>query len=390
MTFDDRGGAGSHGPYGGPDRPHVSGAARRTRGAERARSRPPRRGPTRPPGRRRRRRAGRVTVLLLAVIVVVVVVAAAWYAVSYFSTGKPGQLVRVDIPAGSSLSDIGRVLERAGVVKHADAFVIKAESDGYANDLQAGVYRLRVNEPYGSLVAALRAGPPDNGVKVTIPEGFTARQIAALVAGKVPGFSAEQYIDLTLVHPLPFKVEGFTSGGSLEGFLFPATYDIAPGTSPRAFIRQQLRVFRRTMATIDLGRARSKNLTTYDVVTIGSMVEREIKVPAERPLGAAVIWNRLHLRMALQIDATIEYALPVYKPQLSLQDLKLKSPYNTYLHAGLPPTPIANPGAAALRAAAHPAAVGYLYYVARNDGSGRHYFSSSYAQFLKDKARAQQ
>ena len=338
-------------------------------------------------GRSRRRRR-RLLVLVFAIVVAVVVVVGL-YAVSYFASGRPGEAVRVVIPRGSSVSEIARVLEQAHVVKHADAFVVRVEAGGDAGDLKAGTYTLRVNEPYDSLVARLKAGPPIVTVKVTIPEGFTARQTAALLARKVPGFSAARYVDLTLAHPLPFHVEGFTSGGPLEGFLFPATYDLVPGVSARVVVREQLAAFRRAVAGIDLRRARSKNLTTYDVVTIASMIEREIRVPSELGLAAAVIWNRLHLRMPLQIDATIEYALPVYKPRLTLQDLELQSPYNTYLHTGLPPTPIANPGAAALRAAAHPAAVDYLYYVARNDGSGRHYFSSSYAQFLRDKARAQ-
>ena len=165
---------------------------------------------------------------------------------------------------------------------------------------------------------------------------------------------------------------------------------MSPAITPRDFIEQQLAAFRSTLANVDLARAASKNLTAYDVAIIASMIEREIEVPAERPLAAAVIWNRLHLRMRLQIDATVEYALPAYKPVLSYHDLRIASPYNTYLHAGLPPTPIANPGLASLQAAANPAGVDYLYYVARNDGSGRHYFSASYAQFLRDKARAQQ
>jgi UPF0755 protein len=119
------------------------------------------------------------------------------------------------------------------------------------------------------------------------------------------------------------------------------------------------------------------------------MVEREAKVARERPLVAAVIWNRLRLGMPLQIDATVQYALPQHKTSLTYADLNTPSPYNTYLHTGLPPTPIANAGAASLEAAANPARVDYLYYVARGDGSGRHYFSSTYEQFLQDKARAQ-
>ena len=135
-------------------------------------------------------------------------------------------------------------------------------------------------------------------------------------------------------------------------------------------------------------RAHKANLTDYDVVIIASMVEREARVAQERPLVAAVIWNRLRKDMLLQIDATIQYALGETKPVLTYQDLKIDSPYNTYKNPGLPPTPIANPGLASLQAAADPAAADYLYYVARNDGTGRHYFSASYDQFLVDKAKA--
>jgi UPF0755 protein len=224
---------------------------------------------------------------------------------------------------------------------------------------------------------------------VIIPEGYTARQTAALLAQRIPGFSARRYVDLTLIHPLAFGCPGFHSGDPLEGFLFPATYDVSPAITPRRFIERQLAAFRSNMARVELTHAAVKNLTEYDVVIVGSMIEREIEVPAERPLAGAVIWNRLHLRMPLQIDATVEYALPAYKPVLSMRDLRTVSPYNTYLHAGLPPTPIANPGLASLQAAAHPAGADFLYYVARDDGSGRHFFSASYAQFLLDKARAQ-
>jgi UPF0755 protein len=365
---------------------NLGAAERGNMGARRARAE---REGARPRGPRRPRRALRLIVFSL-VVLLVIGVAAGLYVKSYFSTGQPGKMVAVTIPQGATLTQIAQILERAGVVPRAGAFEIRVQTDGYGGDLQAGDYRLHVNQPYASLVTTLRQGPPDTSIKVTIPEGYTARQTAALLAGKIPGFSAEQYVDLTLVHPLPFRFPGFRSGRPLEGFLFPATYEVQPSIKPRGFIEQQLAVFRENMAKVGLARARAKNLTGYDVVTIGSMVEREIQAASERALGAAVVWNRLHLRMRLQIDATVEYALPAYKANLTYQDLKVDSPYNTYLHAGLPPTPIANPGLAALHAAAHPAGVGYLYYVARNDGSGRHYWSSSYAQFLRDKARAQQ
>ena len=356
---------------------------------EAARRAPSRRSRAAPRAPKPRGRPPRV-LRLLAVAVVVLLLAGlgvGLYLKSYFSTGRPGKVVTVTVPQGASLDEISQILQTAGVVRHAGAFSIRAQTDGYGSDFKSGVYRLRLNEPYDTLVAALQHGPPL--LRVTIPEGYTARQTAALLARTIPGFSARRYIDLTLVHPLAFSCPGFRSGGPLEGFLFPATYDVSPTISPRAFIGQQLAAFRSAMARVDLSHAAAKNLTEYDVVIIGSMIEREIEVPAERPLAAAVIWNRLHLHMRLQIDATVEYALPAYKPVLSYRDLRIVSPYNTYLHAGLPPTPIANPGLASLQAAAHPAAVDYLYYVARNDGSGRHYFSASYAQFLRDKARAQ-
>jgi len=374
----------SHGYHSRADQGWYEAAERERRETERE-ARTDRPGPRRP----RRRPLRPLRLLLIAVAVLLVAaLAVGLYVRSYFETGRPGPVVTVTVPQGASLSQISQILENAGVVKHAGAFSIRAQTDGYSGDFRPGVYRLHRYERYDTLVAALRHGPPL--IRVTIPEGYTARQTAALIAQRVPGFSARQYVDLTLIHPLPFSLPGFHSGQPLEGLLFPATYEVSPSVTPRAMIEQQLATFRGAMAKVGLARANAKNLTAYDVTIIGSMIEREIEVPSERVLAAAVVWNRLHLRIPLQIDATVEYALPVYKPVLSYRDLQTKSPYNTYLHDGLPPTPIANPGLASLRAAAHPAAVDYLYYVARGDGSGRHFWSASYAQFLKDKARAAQ
>jgi UPF0755 protein len=158
--------------------------------------------------------------------------------------------------------------------------------------------------------------------------------------------------------------------------------------SAYGFVKTQLETFDAYFAKVDMSRARAANLTEYDVVIIASMIDREALVAAERPIVAAVIWNRLRKDMLLQIDATIQYALGETKPVLTFDDLKIDSPYNTYKHAGLPPTPISNPGLAALKAAANPSDDKYLYYVARNDGTGRHYFSTTYEQFLVDEAKA--
>ena len=190
--------------------------------------------------------------------------------------------------------------------------------------------------------------------------------------------------------PPPFKLQGYKQGTTLEGMLFPATYDVLPKkASAYGFVKTQLATFDAYFAKVDMKRAKAANLTEYDVVIIASMIDREALVPAERPVVAAVIWNRLRKDMLLQIDATIQYALGKTKPVLTYDDLKIDSPYNTYKHLGLPPTPISNPGLAALKAAANPSDDKYLYYVARNDGTGRHYFSTTYEQFLVDKAKSE-
>jgi uncharacterized YceG family protein len=174
---------------------------------------------------------------------------------------------------------------------------------------------------------------------------------------------------------------------SLEGFLFPATYDLLPHSPVTGLVSLQLAAFKRNFATIDLRYARHRHLTPYDVLIVASMVEREAALAKERPVIAAVIYNRLHLRMPLGIDATIRYVYNDYTKPLTATQLASPSPYNTRLRLGLPPTPIGNPGLASIQAAAHPAAVPYLYYVVKPGTCGQHAFSTTSAQFQLDVAR---
>jgi UPF0755 protein len=336
------------------------------------------------PGQRRRRFLGYLLVAVLAFILGV----GTGYARGYFSSGDVGGKVTVVVPAGATLSSIADQLEAKGVVKHARAFVIRAESDGYATKFMPGTYTFHQNEPYEELVAQLARGVNPPTVKVSIPEGTTLRQAGGLVAAEVGSITAADYTGVARDDPPPFRLGGYKPGTTLEGLLFPATYEVIPKATARAFIEKQLAAFEQNFAKVDMSRALKANLTPYDVVIIASMIDREAMVPAERPMVAAVIWNRLRIDMLLQIDATIQYALGKTKPVLTYDDLKIDSPFNTYKHLGLPPTPISNPGLAALQAAAAPANVDYLYYVARNDGTGRHYFSKDYAQFLADQEKA--
>jgi UPF0755 protein len=336
-------------------------------------------------GRRRTRLMGYLLVAMLALIIGVGV----GYARAYFSDGEIGREVTVEVKEGSSLRAIAAQLEEAGVVAHARSFEIRAEADGYATRFMPGTYRLHINEPYATLIDKLLAGTKPATVKVTIPEGTTLKQTAALVAKAMPAITARKYQKIARDAPPRLDLSGYKKGTTLEGMLFPATYEVPrQGATAKGFVRDQLTAFRRAFDKLDLRRAQAANLTAYDIVIIASMVEREARVAAERPVVAAVIWNRLHKNMLLQIDATVQYALGETKPTLTYDDLEIDSPYNTYKRAGLPPTPIANPGLAALQAAANPSDDDYLYYVARNDGTGRHFFSTSYEQFLVDKAKA--
>jgi UPF0755 protein len=233
--------------------------------------------------------------------------------------------------------------------------------------------------------------PPPKPLRIVFPEGFTRREMAERItrvdeiARKKrhirPRLSARAYLAATASSSLPGTFARDGKQRSLEGFLFPATYDFLRKTTSKRLVANQLTAFRRAWKRVDLRYARSKHLTPFDVLIIASMVEKEAIAPDERPKIAAVIYNRLHARMPLGIDATIRYALHVPGTQpLRESQLANPTPYNTRLHTGLPPGPIANPGLASIQAAAHPARVDYLYFVRKPD-KVHHFFTASYAEF---------
>jgi uncharacterized YceG family protein len=168
---------------------------------------------------------------------------------------------------------------------------------------------------------------------------------------------------------------------SLEGFLFPATYQLDPGASVDQLVSEQIQAFQQNIAGVNLSYAKSKNLTVYDILTIASMIDKEVQIPSERALVAAVIYNRLHRGMPLGIDATTRYEFHNYTGDITASQLQSPSPYNTRINAGLTPTPIGNPGLDAIKAAAQPAKVPYLYYVLKANGNGHHCFTASGSEF---------
>ncbi len=244
--------------------------------------------------------------------------------------------------------------------------------------------------PHAHKARALPAPPPPpKPFRVIFPEGFTRAQMVERVAvvakiaqrkrHKPVALNKRQYLIASRTATIPCFTPHRQK--NLEGFLFPATYDFVAATTSRQLLGQQVQAFCADWKKVNLAYARAKQLTPYDVLIIASMVEKETLAPDERPLVAAVIYNRLHARMPLGIDATLRYGLNIAPTQSILQSqLDSNSPYNTRRAAGLPPTPIANPGLASIQAAAHPAKVNYLFFVRKPD-KVHHFFTASDSEF---------
>jgi UPF0755 protein len=286
-----------------------------------------------------------------------------------------GAAIPVVIPPGDDASAIADVLQDRGVITDSGRFrgYLKSKSEG--SDFKAGTYTFRAGTGYDSIIASLNSGPAAGSTKLVIPEGFRLTQIEALV--RHVGISPARYAAAVRAAVPP---PGFGHHLNMEGFMFPATYQVRPREPATTLVSEQLTAFKSAFAQVRMGYARSKHLTPYDVLIIASMIEREARVPGDRAKVAAVIYNRLRLGMPLGIDATILYHLGSWTATIHESDLTDPEPYNTRIHKGLPPTPICNPGLASLQAATHPAHVDYLYYVAV-PGQAAQYFTSSFQKF---------
>ncbi len=325
---------------------------------------------------------------IAALLVLVPLIALGAAAVLLFQPfkGDPGDQVRVTIPAGSSVNQIGELLAEQGVIDNALAFSLRARLSGGGADLRAGTIELRKDMSYGAALTALRDEPlPDPVVNVGVPEGLSRREIAAhlkqtdvtgdymAASRRSAGFDPKRYGQ-------PRRQTG------LEGFLFPATYELPRGgATSKALVAKQVEAFTDRIASVDMRRAKRAGLSVYEVLIIASMIEREINVPDERRKAAAVIYNRLDKGMTLGIDATIRYAERNWTRPLRVSELQRDGPYNTRTRTGLPPTPIGNPGLASIKAAANPAREDYLFYVVKPCGNGAHAFSTNDQQFERDR-----
>ena len=307
--------------------------------------------------------------------VLVIAAGVLWFCYQiYFERSLPARTAQVIVPRGSTFRDISLQLAASGIIKNPTAFRLYAKLQKADTDVHAGEFRFPAHQTAAQVLQQLRSGGAQIAKWVTIPEGFTAKQIAQRLQDDGLG-SASAYADA-------FMHDTITAGGArtknLEGYLFPSTYLIPTDATPNSVEQIMTAQFLKELPPHAAQKAHADGLSVPQVVALASLIEREAKADDERPLMAGVYYNRLRLGMPLEVDASIEYALPSHHSVITYGDLKTNSPYNTYLHQGLPPTPIANPGRASLLAAFNPRPSEYLYYVYK--GNGHHAFAKTLAE----------
>jgi UPF0755 protein len=367
-------------PPRGPSRPLPRGTRRPP---------PPRSRPGRPAGAPRGRGRRRV----LALLALALIGGALWLINATFQPfhKDPTGAVSVTVPTGSDAGRIGKILESAGVVDSAALFEANATLTMRRGKLRPGKYQLPKGMSNGAAIEALMQGPRAKVVKTfsfTLPEGRSRMENVPAVKKAFTGSYAKATTEARFLSRAR-RLGAPRGARTLEGFLFPATYQMISGASASDLVERQLDAYRENVAKVDMSAAKKKNLTRYDVLTIASMVEREAQLPKERPLIAAVMYNRLHKGIPLGIDATIRYQINNWSRPLRQSELTRDTPYNTRTRRGLPPTPIGNPGLASIRAAANPAKTKYLYFVRKPGKTGEHAFSTTESQFERDVARYQ-
>jgi UPF0755 protein len=288
---------------------------------------------------------------------------------------------RVSIPQGAAFRTAADSLHAHGFVSSPWLFRVYARITGRDRQIRAGTYVLQHGLSWNQLVDALRKG---QGLerRVTIPEGWSLAQI-------VPELSTalgvpEDSVRAAVRDPALRNDLGITTP-TLEGYLFPDTYIFSYGTQSRAAVKELVRHFQQVWKPEWNDRLRQLGMSRNDIVTLASIIEKEARLPEERPVISAVYHNRLRIGMPLQADPTVQYALGEHRERVLYRDLEVESPYNTYRHTGLPPGPIASPGRASIEAALYPASVPYLYFVA--DSDGHHEFRTTFKEHREAKER---
>lgn len=303
--------------------------------------------------------------------------------------------VKVTIAQGESVASLGAKLRADHLIRSAWLFRLYVRQTHAGPRIRAGRYSVPSGMTIPEILVQFEGGHTlDTSLHVTFPEGYTIEKMAKRLQTEHICSAADFLKAVKQTnYKEPFLQDVQEHKGTryrLEGYLFPDTYDFSRGESAHKVVNEMLADFQRHIAPV-LHETKGSKQSLTDLVTIASMVEAEVKVESERPEIASVIYNRMHRTppMKLQIDATVEYAMGHHADVVTYHDLNVDSPYNTYRNPGLPPGPICNPGIESIDAALHPKHTSYLYYVAKNDGTGGHYFARTMAEQVRNEAKSQ-
>jgi len=305
-----------------------------------------------------------------------------WYLVCTLIPPGKGAIVRdVSFPPGSGIKKLAAELKQDGIIRSSWHFILLARLRGQAHRLKAGDYRFTDAMTPGDILRKLATGDVDYR-RFALPEGYSVYQAAEMLEQK-GYFKRDAFLavcrDAALLERLGIRA------ASVEGYLFPATYNLARNGTEEQLVTQMVGRFRKVYADVTAGEQVQGRLSPDEIVTLASIIEKEAVSAEEKPLISSVFYNRLRLGMPLQSDPTAVYGVRAFSGKVTKADICRRSPYNTYLVRGLPPGPIGNPGADALRAALYPARTDYLYFVARQDGT--HYFSRTLEEHNRAVAR---
>ena len=338
---------------------------------------------TAPPAKKRR--LGKILVALFSLMILSVFVGYQYLDDEFNRPANPkaDETMRIHIRPGMSFAQILELLEKSNVIRNPGLFRLQARFRGGAKNFQAGVYALKASMSPREIYRYLSEGRVVQRT-ITIPEGYNIREIARTIQrAKLAG---EGEI-LKLSRDASFLRELNIAAASLEGYLFPDTYHFPVGSPAKKILSFMVRTMRRKFSPALRKQAKKMGFTIHQTLTLASIIEKETSLSNERPLIAAVFINRLKRRMRLQSDPTVIYGLPQFDGNITKKDLRYDSPYNTYLHRGLPPGPIASPGLESIKSALNPAKVKYLYFVATKNGG--HQFSRTYREHRRAVNRYQ-
>ncbi|MDF2927865.1 endolytic transglycosylase MltG [Anaerospora sp.] len=320
-----------------------------------------------------------MTKSILAVAVISFFIAGLLYGAAQPISFTSSEPVTIIIKQGMSANEIAALLRQQGLIKNTTLFRMYVHWSGFSNSLQAGEYTFTPDMNMPKMITMLAKGEVSYS-QITIPEGLTIEQIAALLESKQIANAAKFKAAAKDYQPFAYIDADTRVGYKPEGFLFPDTYRVPRGIKEEELLQFMVSEFDRNFTPQMREKAKKQGLTIREVMILASLVEKEARIEKDRPVIAGVFLNRIRQAMPLQSCATIQYLLGYPKAELTIKDTEIPSPYNTYLNMGLPPGPIANAGTASIMAVLEPALTDYLYFVADNEGV--HHFSKTYDEHL--------